>query len=212
MLIILFSIAVVIVFFVLAGLIINLIIRIVKKAEINVPKTVIVIALVFVAWAALGAFDVYFIVSDIVNNKDSIVTAGLVAGADIVSKGLVLTFKGIEKNWSTEMVERLGNIRLELLSAKSAVEKDAKVYTIELMFDNGNPNSYKVGLGDLITDNYLFVCDKDDVMYGLDPKLYQSYYLPVGKSKITFNVSVDKTVELAYIRFVERKIGLSSGT
>jgi heme/copper-type cytochrome/quinol oxidase subunit 2 len=204
--IILLSIAVVITFIVMVVLIINLIVTIVQKKKEKMKSAIIAAVSVFILWIILGCINAFVIVSYIFEHREEIIDSGIHAGAEFLAKGLVLTYKGIEKNWDAEVVKRMKNITIDIVKTEVKIEKDEKIYSIELLFTNTNPGSDRISLRDLIIDNYLVVCDRDDVMYGLEPSVYQSYYLPAGKTKSVFNVSVEKEVELRYIRFIDNKI------
>ncbi|MBN1695912.1 MAG: hypothetical protein JW881_00240 [Spirochaetales bacterium] len=206
--IILLSIGVIVSFTVLAAMVINLVVKVVQKKTVNKPAAIISIGSVFLLWVVLGCVNAFVIFSYVFEHKDEIIDSGIETTADIMAKTLVLTYKGVEKNWDAQLVKKLKNVSVTVSGSSHRLEKENRIYTIELLFDNPNPSSDNIGFYDLVNGNYLMVCDTEDIIYGLDMVTCQSTYLPEGKTKAVFKVLVDEDVELSYIRFVESRIDL----
>jgi hypothetical protein len=186
----------------------KLIIDLVKKNKKALTLNIVMLVASIFLFIVLGIVDIILFGVFVYQNRDEIVTQGLEVTSDIVSKGLVMTYEGIVKTWDKELVKRLDNIDASVEKVTVEKKDGTARYIIDLAFNNHNKNSESTSLSELIGGNYLMVCDKNDVVYGLSAQDQAGYFLPSGKSAASLTVSVAQDVKLRYLRFAEKKIFL----
>jgi hypothetical protein len=207
-LVIIISVLIAVLFFVSLGFLISFIISIVKKDEAKRKRTSIMFFSSLILFIVLIGLDIYLIVSYVYTNRNAIIDKTIEKSSDILSKGLALTASNFEKNWDKNLIKKYENLEVSIYSSKFKVVKGNKKYQIELLFNNSNLDENKIYLHDLVGNNYIVVCDKDDLVYILNPVNVDNDKIPVGKTKYSFKVTVSNEVNLDYIRFLHAKINL----
>lgn len=188
--------------FIILGII--LVSRAVNKR--NVVGPVIGTAAAFFIMCGLGTADTVLIVKYIYDNRGKIVEAGVQAGADVVSKGLVKTFTGIVENWDAEVLERLKKVDVAVEKTRVMSEKSSSTgktvlkYEINAVFTNSNDEKVRISIDDMICGNYLLVGDADGFVYGVAVSQTTTSNLPIGKSKALLTAEVGKGVKLTTLR------------
>ncbi len=142
------------------------------------------------------------------NNHEKIVSTVLEKTSDITSHGLALTASNFEENWDKELIKNFGNVFISVRSVAFQVEKNEKIYTIEVVIDNHNEPKRKMYFHDLMNNNYLVACDTDDIVYVMETVKYDNDKIPVGKTIAKYTVAVAKDATLSYLRFIAEKISL----
>ena len=171
-----------------------------RSIKILIPSAVI--------WIVLMGVDIFLIVTYLYNNGGKILDITLEKSSEIVSKGLVLTAQNFEKNWDTRRLSQLENLSITLESIEHEIDEDIKRYKICFIFDNKSPIEVKLYFSDLLGNNYLFACDKNEFVYFLELEDWTSTVILPGKSRYNFRAEVPKDIEIEYIRYVNQKIRL----
>lgn len=182
------------------------------RGKKQVKRNVVLLICAAVIFFGLVSLDLYFVFSGIEKNKEQIKNSAeekAMQAAEIAGKGFVKTFDSILKSWDERSVKRMDNIDVSIINSSQKVESDKKTYRVEVLFNNKNSsNSESITIGVMIGGNYLMFCDKDDIVYAVDDVKNESLIIPLGKSKETFTIEVEKNVELKYLRFVNKKVSL----
>jgi len=185
-----------------------------------------------IVWVLLIGVNTVLIVNYIYKNKDELKDKVVRLPSEMVGKGLALTAQSFEMNWDKNRIQQLQNLHIYFSSMDYEIQKESKIYDIELIFDNASPAEIKLYLDDLIGNHYLLVCDKDDFVYTLPlmytkikttqtkeqtddgatsktetiSTQYSNTIIPFGKSKFRFNVTVPNDVDITHARFVNTVI------
>lgn len=173
-----------------------------KSLKILIPSAVV--------WVLLIIVNVFLIITYLYKNSDTIIDKSLRKSSEIISQGLVLTAQNFEKNWDKNRLSQLEKLTISSSTTSFEKKDGAKIYNIELIFDNNSPADIKLYLDDLIGNNYLVACDKDDFVYLLKLKERTNEKIPFGKSKFKFTVNVPENVEITHVRFVYENIILEN--
>ena len=203
--IIIVSVAAVLFFLVLVITSIILLVNKIRKKQKVKRDLVIVIAISLIFFSLIG-LDAYFISNSIYENRDKIKDAA----AEASGRGLVITYDAIKKTWDDRSVVKLKNIDITVLKSSEVIKGDIKTYEIEIVFNNKNTNAESMPISEMVSINYLALCDKDDIVYGIDNFKSETPLLPTGKSKATLFINVAKDVKLDYVRLVDNKIALKN--
>jgi hypothetical protein len=195
-----------------------------KGLKVLIPSVIV--------WVLLIGVNTVLIVNYIYKNKEELKDKAVRIPAEVVGKGLAITAQSFEKNWDKGRLQQLQNLHISFSGMDYEIQKESKIYDIELIFDNTSPTEVKLYLDDLIGNHYLMVCDKDDFVYTISLGAYKTvttqinektnnsetsrkevestYYantiIPFGKSKYRFNVTVSNDVDITYARFVNTVI------
>ncbi|MDR1174521.1 MAG: hypothetical protein LBK83_03495 [Treponema sp.] len=190
-----------------------------------------------ILWVLFIGINIVLIVMFLHKNREEILDKSVRIPAEMMGKGLALTFQSFEKNWDKNRIQQLQNLYISSSTIDYTIENGMRVYDIELIFDNNSPAEVKLYLDDLIGNHYLVVCDKDDFVYLLEisdrlmssvktertteqttdgvterttktSTQYANTIIPFGKSKFGFTVTVPEDVEITHARFVEKVIQL----
>ncbi|MBN2443420.1 MAG: hypothetical protein JXJ04_18810, partial [Spirochaetales bacterium] len=102
--IIIISVLVAIAFVFFVFYIINIIMRKLKKKQIE-KGIIIKTVLSGVLWAILGCINIVLIFI-VIANGDPLLDSLINKGADVVSKTLVYTWQGVEQNWNKETLKK----------------------------------------------------------------------------------------------------------
>jgi hypothetical protein len=183
----------------------------IKKNQEKIKKFRLLFIIFFALSLILSGLDIYLIISYIYNNRNVIIEKTIEKSSDIISDSLAQTVSGFEKNWDKTLLKKFENLDITLVSSNQKVKDKKIIYTLELLFNNTNPDNAKIYFHDLLENNYLVACDKDDVVFIMKAIEYNSDKIPVGKTKGTFEVELKKDDNLTYIRFVHKKIMIENG-
>jgi len=158
---------------------------------------------------------------------------GFAAAGEGIGEGIAKAAQSFEKNWDKGRLKQLQKLHISFSSMDYEIQKDTKMYDIELIFNNTSPAEEKLYLDDLLGNHYLVVCDKDDFAYTIPlfytsiektktqgqtddgeitstfSKQYSDTIILFGKSKYRFNVTVPKDVDITHARFVNTVIPFS---
>jgi len=184
-----------------------------------------------VIWMLFICVDIVLLVKDRDNIAGEVgrltgvmVGSGFEAAGEGVGSGLATAAQSFEKNWDKGRLQQLKNLHISFSSMDYEIQKESKIYDIELIFDNKSPAEIKLYLDDLIGNHYLMVCDKDDFVYTIPLEYkrvtsqktndgttvtstqYSDTIIPFGKTKYRFNVTVPNDVDITYARFVNTVI------
>lgn len=200
------SISAFIVFIVIVVLLFRLILRVIQKTAIPVKKTAITLSSLFLLFIILGSIDVYLAGSYIYAHRGVIMDKG----AEVIGGGLALTAAHFEQGWDKNLIKKFGNLEISVVKSGFSNGRKGKKYEIELMLDNHNPADDKIYFHDLIENNYLVICDRQDLVhpFGKNKINYETDKIPAGKTKASFEMIVSNDVTLEYIRFVTNRINL----
>lgn len=191
-------------------------------------KVLIPSAIIWVLAICVDVFllvkDRYKVVGEVGKLTGTMVGSGFAAAGEGLGQGLATAAQSFEKTWDKGRLEQLQNLHISFSSSEYKIENAKKLYDIELVFDNKSPAEIKLYMQDLIGNNYLFVCDKNDFVYTIplvyttirsrqttngttvSSVQYANTIIPFGKSKFAFNVTVPQDVEIVCARFVNEVI------
>ena len=172
-----------------------------KSLKILIPSAIL--------WVLLIGVDIFLTINYLSNNGREIVDKTLEISSEIVSRSLVSTLQNFEKNWDKGRLEQLKNLSISLSSIDYETKDGIKDYTIEIIFDNNSPTEVKLYFVDLLGNNYLVACDKEDFAYPLRLKDEWDENIPFGKSRYNFTVDVSEGIEIDHIRYVTENIMLN---
>jgi hypothetical protein len=131
---------------------------------------------------------------------------GFEAAGEGIGSGIAKAAQSFEKNWDKGRLKQLEKLHISFSSMDYEIQKESKIYDIELIFNNTSPAEEKLYLDDLIGNHYLVVCDRDDFAYTILFKQNSNTIILFGKSKYRFNVTVPKDVDITHARFVNTVI------
>ncbi len=184
-----------------------LVVSIVKLVIAKEKKPAFFLVSCFSFFALLIA-DGYLAGSYVIKNHEAILSNLLDASSDVTSDSLARTASSFEKNWDKELIENFGKVSVSARSVRTSPDEKGKKYEIEVLIENGNDESRKMYLRDMIGNNYLVACDSEDIAYPLIPKDLVTDKIPVGKSLVDVEVTVKEKTELTYLRFLRERIDL----
>jgi hypothetical protein len=165
-----------------------------KSAKVLMPSAIIFVLLIGV--------NIFLIVTYIYKNRENILNKT----SDGVAMGLASTFQNFEKNWDKNRLKQLENLTISLSEIKYEVEEDKKQCMIELIFENRAPADMKLYFSDLLGNNYLVACDKDDFVYSLYLNKNWDQNIPLGKSRYIFIANAPNDIEITHVRYVDKNI------
>jgi heme/copper-type cytochrome/quinol oxidase subunit 2 len=196
-------------FFTVAISLISFIYNGIKKNEAAKKKSFWVLVPSAIVWILLIALNTILIITFFHKNKEEILDKAVRIPAEIAGKGLALAYQSLEKNWDQGIIQQFQNLNISPSTMNYVVKDKNRIYDIELIFDNTSPTEIKLYLSDIIRNNYLVVCDKDDFVYLLEPSSQRTNtIIPFGKSKLKFMVTAPKDVEITHARFINTIIQL----
>ena len=170
-----------------------------KKISLKILITSVII------WILLIVINIVLLITFLYNNKEAIFDKSVRIPAEMMGKGLALTFQNFEKSWDKNRLEQLKNLQISPSSMNYKIKDGTRIYDIELIFDNNSPPEVTLYFDNLTGNNYLVVCDKDDFVYLLDKTFGK---IPFGKSKFKFTVTVPKDVDITHARFIDTVVHL----
>jgi hypothetical protein len=161
------------------------------------------------AWILLIGVNVFLIMKFAYNNGEIILDTALETTDRLISNSYSLTNQFFEKKWEKNRLIKLEKLTIFLDSIKYETRGDLRKYTLVLIFNNNNPTDVKLYFSDLLDNNYIVACDKDDFVYPMELKDKQGEIILFGKSRHYFLVDVPKDVEIDHIRYVYKNITLN---
>ena len=182
------------------------IVNLIRKNRERVKKSRMMLIIFSLGFLILTSLDIYLIVSYIYKNRNVILDKTVEKTSEIFSDSLAQTASNFEKNWDSTLLKKFEKLDISVIKSDYEIENGNKVYTIDLLFINSNPDNSKIYLHDLLNNNYLVSCNNDDIVYIIKNETYETDKMPVGKTKGSFSVSIPKNENLAYIRFIHKKI------
>jgi hypothetical protein len=213
----------------LIGIILNF-----KKDNKKMRANVVRIILFSVVFFLMGAVDTVLIIKYLYDNKEKVANAADKAITTVIDKtaeyavrSYTATASTYSKTYNAGVIKQFENLDIKYLSEKSETKDGKKVYEIELEFNNNIPLNEQLYLGNIISQKYLLACDSDDYVYDAVPvdsgafddkgliSLYEFIFnrdytkygnILRGKSKQKILVSVPEDVNIAYLRFLDKKI------
>ncbi|MDR2701487.1 MAG: hypothetical protein LBB72_03545 [Spirochaetaceae bacterium] len=160
------------------------------------------------AWILLIGVNTFLIIKFVYNNGEKIIDTALETTDRLVSNGYSLPIQFLEKKWEKNRLAKLENLTIFLDSIKYETRGDLRKYTIGLIFNNNSPTDVKLYFSDLLENNYIVACDKDDFVYPMQLRDKQGDLILFGKSRHYFLVDVPRGVEIDHIRYVYKNITL----
>lgn len=200
------SVAIVMVFLVLLVTTIVLFVNKARKKE-KIKRDFTTVIIVTNVFFSLIGLDTYWVTSIFQYNKDKVREIAL-DSAETSGKGLVVTYDAIKKTWDDRSVGKLINIDISISKCTENINADKKTYEVKVIFKNKNSTAESMNLDEMIGLNYLMFCDQNDIVHAISKRKSETVALPMGKSEATLIATVEKDVELKYLRLVDRKIDL----
>jgi hypothetical protein len=214
----------------LVGIILNI-----KKDHEKVRINVVKLVLFVLSFALLGGLNTILIIKYAFDNKekladtaDKAITQAIDKTAEYTVRSLTVTASTYSKAYNSNIIKQFENLDINYLSEKSETKDGKKVYEIELEFNNNIALNEQIYLGSMISNKYLLACDSDDYVYDTVPmdsgaftddrgliSLFEFIFdrdytkygnILRGKSKQKILVSVPADVDIAYLRFLDKKI------
>jgi hypothetical protein len=214
----------------IVGIILNF-----KKNNEKVRTNVIKLVLFSISIALLGGFNAILIVKYAFDNKDKIagtadkvITQAIDKTAEYTVRSIMVTASTYSKAYNSNIIKQFENLDINYLSEKFETNDGKKVYEIELEFNNNIPLDEQLYLGNIISNKYLLACDSEDYVYDTVPmdtgaftddrgliSLFEFIFnrdytkygnILRGKSRQKILVSVPENVDIAYLRFLNKKI------
>ncbi len=205
--IILTSVALVMVFIVLLIVTIVLFVNKIKKKPTFKRDLILVIVSGFIFFGLI-ALDINFMSSFLTGGKQVTAEQAADEAARIAGKGLVISYDAIKSQWNTRSEEMLKNIDITIkkVSSKAINNSKNKKYTISILINNKNKKEDSMPLSEMVSFDYVYMYDKDDIFHKIDSANSESELLPVGKSLATLTAYVAKDVNISGLKLVDRKI------
>jgi len=214
----------------LIGIILNF-----KKDNEKIRVNVIRIIVFSLAFFVMGAVNTVLIIKYLYNNKEKVanaadkaITTAIDKTAEYTVRSLTTTASTYSKAYNANIIKQFENLDIRYLSETSETKDGKKVYEIVLEFNNNIPLNEQLYLGNIISQKYLLACDSDDYVYDAVPvdsgaftdetgiiSLFEFIFnrdytkygnILRGKSKQKILVSVPENVNIAYLRFLNKKI------
>jgi hypothetical protein len=214
----------------LVGIILNI-----KKDNEKVRMNVVKLVLFSLSFALLGGLNAILIIKYAFDNKEKIadtadkaIIQAIDKTAEYTVRSLTVTASTYSKAYNANIIKQFENLDISYLSEKSETKDGKKVYEIELEFNNNIALNEQIYLGSMISNKYLLACDSDDYVYDTVPldtgaftddrgliSLFEFIFdrdytkygnILRGKSKQKILVSVPADVNIAYLRFLDKKI------
>jgi hypothetical protein len=154
----------------------------------------------------LISVNAFLLIKFMYNNGTKIIDAAVETSAHIASEGYSLTMQIFSKNWEKNRLTKLEKLTVFLDSIKYETRGDLRRYTLSVTFNNNSPAEVKLYFSDLLENNYIVACDKDDFVYPVELKEKQGDMILFGKSRHNFLVDVPRTVEIDHIRYIYTNI------
>jgi len=214
----------------LIGIILNI-----KKDNEKVRINVIKLIAFSLAFIILGGLNTILIIKYSYDNRakiadaaDKVITSAIDTTAKYAARSLTATASEYGKAYNSNVIKQFENLDIKYLSETSETKDGKKVYEITLEFNNNIPLNEQLYLGSIISNKYLLACDAEDYVYDIVPvdsgaftddkglitlfefifdRDYTKYgNILRGKSKQKVLVSVPQDVQIAYLRFLNKKI------
>jgi hypothetical protein len=214
----------------LIGIILNF-----KKNNEKIRANVVRIIVFSLAFFVMGTVNTVLIIKYIYDNKEKIanvadkaINTAIDKTAEYTVRSLMATSSTYSRVYNANIIKQFENLDIRYLSETSETKDGKKVYEIELEFNNDVPLNEQIYLGNIISQKYLLACDSDDYVYDAVPvdsgaftdetgiiSLFEFIFnrdytkygnILRGKSKQKILVSVPEDVDIAYLRFLNRKI------
>jgi hypothetical protein len=211
------------------GIILNI-----KKDNEKVRMNVIKLIVFVVALAVMGVINTILIIKYSYDNRqkiadaaDKAITSAIDTTAKYAARSWTVTSSEYSKAYNSNVIKQFENLDIKYLSETSEKKDGKKVYEITLEFNNNVPLNEQLYLGSIISNKYLLACDSEDYVYDIVPKdtgafddtglislfefIFNRDYTKYGnilrgKTKQKVLVSVPDDVEIAYLRFLNKKI------
>jgi hypothetical protein len=180
----------------------------IRKQTVLQKQSLKFLLLAAFTWILLIGVNTFLIIKFIYNNGEKIVDTALETTDRLVSDGYTLPIQFFEKKLEKNRLAKLEKLTIFLNSIKHEARGDLIKYTIEVIFNNNSPTNVKLYFSDLLDNNYIVACDKDDFVYPLELKEKQGDMILFGKSRHYFLVDVPKDVEIDHIRYIYKNITL----
>jgi hypothetical protein len=214
----------------IVGIILNF-----RKNNEKVRANVIKLVLFSLSFLLLGGLNAVLIVKYAFDNRekiadtaDKVITQAIDKTAEYAVRSITTTASTYSKAYNSNIIKQFENLDISYLSETSETSDGKKVYEIELEFNNNIPLNEQLYLGNIISNKYLLACDSEDYVYDAVPadsgaftddrgliSLFEFIFnrdytkygnILRGKSKQKILVSVPENVDIAYLRFLDKKI------
>jgi len=160
------------------------------------------------AWILLIGVNTFLVIKFIFNNGEKIVNTAIETTDRMVTNGYSFSMQYFEKKLEKNRLAKLDKLTIFLDSIKHETKGEYRNYTIGVIFNNNNPTDVKLYFSDLLENNYLVACDKDDFVYPMELRDKQGDLILFGKSRHYFLTEVPKNVEIDHIRYIYKNISL----
>lgn len=178
-----------------------------KKTTFKRDLTLVIIA--GVLFFGLIGLDLNLIRNAVIVNEANIEQAADEA-ARVAGKGLVISYDAIKSQWNTRSEEKLKNVDITVKNYTIKELKKTKnvQYTFNVLINNKNKKDESMPLSEMLSFDYIFMYDEDEIFHKIDSYESESEFLPVGKSLATFTAYVANDVDIVGLELVDRKIPL----
>ena len=198
-----------------------------KKVKANVAKLV-VFSLSFIV---LGGLNIVLIGKYVFDKREQIAETADKMITEAIDKTAVYAAQkasAYSRAYNANIIKQFENLDIRYLSETVETVDGKKIYELELEFNNNIPLNEQIYLGGIIANKYLLACDADDYVYEAVPmdteaftedraliSLFEFIFnrdytkygnILRGKTKQRILVSVPENIEIAYLRFLDRKI------
>ncbi|MDR3091838.1 MAG: hypothetical protein LBU36_06575 [Clostridiales bacterium] len=180
----------------------------------------------FILFCVFLIGDIVFIRLNAKKVVEGAIDATAYVGGELFGRGVSRGFQSFERNWDKGRLEQLENLSVQSFTvnkpgaagsldqndeARLTKDSDKLTYTIEIVFENDSPAEEKLYFNDLVGNQYLTACDKDDNAYALSLSDSDSHKIPFGRSKFVFYALVPKDAEIDHLRYIKQKIYADQG-
>jgi len=162
------------------------------------------------AWMLLIGVNTFLVIKFIFNNGEKIINTALETTDRTVFNGNTFFTQYFEKKREENRLAKLEKLTIFLDSIKHEPKGDYRRYTIGVIFNNNSPTEDKLYFSDLLENNYLAACDKDDFVYPMELRDKQGDIILFGKSRHYFVTDVPKNVEIDHIRYIYKNLTLDN--
>ena len=189
----------------------------VQGKEINFPKEMLFILLLFFAMVGSGIYTVVKIGKEAAEKAPKVVEAGKTAISNTVAFGTEAVFEGFGKSidhfdqkWEKAYQKKLENISIETSAIKRfSIGNNKDSIVLAGIMHNKNPEDERIDLVSLLEYNYLLVKGSNELFYPVKILSKVSIqFIPSGKTEFTFHTAMPDTIKPIAFRLSDQKIDI----
>lgn len=188
-----------------------------KNEDISLKNTILGLGINLLVTGGLTAADIYFTGKYLLENSAKILSKSQDAASDIIGQGSTTIAEGIgksmdhfEEKWKEEEQKIMADISIEILDKKrDTMDATHDLFVVTMKCNNNHPADEKISLNTIEEQQYLFIGDKDSIIFPLQfEKSENNNTLLHGKTIQKAKVKIPKNYNPAFVRFYKQTIPL----